>query len=276
MSDTNQPAVNVPKDTEFKASDVKKAADVSYRQLNDWETKGVIPKDKERGEGWRKFTPREVFTVLVCSELRKQFNFSLESLAKIRAFMLKDGANHFQYAVETMNQWGCAIWLLTTPDGETFILEKDTEIKDLFDMGYFRTGVVNGYALLFINPLVNRILGCLKTPIELPIRDHFYKMLNEVRHEMNIRSNGELHMLRHVRRKDVDAVTAHVTDGEITQLDVDEEAVKLDQPLDGNMVLQTLKSDNFQTVTVKVHDGKISRLNRRVPIKFPKATGKPA
>ena len=63
-------AARIDEDVALKASDVRENAGLSYRQLNDWESRGALPEDDDRGAGWRNYTPREVFVVMVMSELR--------------------------------------------------------------------------------------------------------------------------------------------------------------------------------------------------------------
>ena len=101
-----------PEAPEYTAADVKKAAGVSYRQLNDWEKKGVIDPPREGAAGWRKFTPREVFTIMVLREIRDRFGVPAASLAWVRKFMLQQNADHFAAAVRLMS-YGMTVFLLT-------------------------------------------------------------------------------------------------------------------------------------------------------------------
>jgi hypothetical protein len=179
---TEQPTLDVLKDAEFKPADVKAAAGLSYKVLNDWERKGVFPTDKGRGAGWRKFTLREVFALMVCSEIRQRFGVPVESLRWIKAFMLKEGANHFNYAVETIDKYGFAVWLLTDLK-ETFIMDTDLEMEELLHLGFLRGASPKGFILLSINPLVNRLLQCHKPPIKLKIQDRIYVKLRAINSE---------------------------------------------------------------------------------------------
>ena len=269
-------SVNVPNDTEFAPADLKEVTGLTYKQLNGWDKKGALPTDEQRGEKWRKFTPRMAFTAAVCSELRKRFNFPLESLVKIKAYMLQEGADHFSYAVEVMST-GFAVWLLVTPDADVFIMDTDTEFEDMFQSGFLRSRKIGGFTFLHINPLVNRVLSCLKEPIELSICPKIYEQIDEAKRAMRSRNNQEFQLLQFVRQPEVESVTANLKGGEITELFVDEELKKPDDAIDENLSLKTLMTSGYQTLTVKNHGGQVARLNRRTPIKFPKlkATGKP-
>ncbi len=59
-----------PGDNEtFRADKVKEAAGVSYPQLNEWEQRGLLPEGRTDTANWRKFSPKAVFILAVCSEL---------------------------------------------------------------------------------------------------------------------------------------------------------------------------------------------------------------
>src|SRR5713101_2299156 len=130
----------------FTAGDVKNAAGMSYRQLNDWDAKGALPSQREQESGWRKFSPREIFAIMVCKEIRDRFGAPLESLRFVREFMLQDGADHFRAAIEIMNR-GLAVFILTDLK-DTFVMDSDLEFEDLFHLGYLRASENQGYILL--------------------------------------------------------------------------------------------------------------------------------
>src|SRR5437867_6865558 len=119
----------------YTAGDLKAAAGMSYRQLNDWEVKGAVSADKDRGEGWRKFSARDLFVIMVCAELRKRFGIPLEQIKFVHDFMRKDGADHLRAAFKLMNL-GLSVYLLTDFK-ETFVLDSDLEFEDLMSYGYF-------------------------------------------------------------------------------------------------------------------------------------------
>ena len=77
----------------FTAGDLKEKAGMTYRQLAGWEQRGTIPLNKARKEGWRKFTIKEVFGLMVCAEVRRQFGVPLESLRWLRAQLFRADAH---------------------------------------------------------------------------------------------------------------------------------------------------------------------------------------
>jgi len=73
----------------FRASDILKAAGLTYRQLNDWENRaGVLTADRAITKGWRKFTFGEVLALCICSAIRKQFSPPLSQIAKLYQWLL--------------------------------------------------------------------------------------------------------------------------------------------------------------------------------------------
>jgi hypothetical protein len=256
---------------DLRAEHVRSATGLSYRQLNDWDAKGVLPGNRQDKTSWRRFSFKELFALLICSEIRKRFGVPLESLRWVQSFMLQEGPNHYQAAVELIAHYGFSVWLLTDLKG-TFVMDSDLELEDMFSLGYFRTGVIGGYILLEVNPLVNRILACLKNPIELKTSFKTYKVVNDVRRQCSAQGR-EIDLLSHVRERNSQKLTVHVKDGVITHFDREEELATGKAVKEKN-ILSALKESDFLTVTAVKRDGKIVRINRKTPIKFPKVTGK--
>src|SRR5262245_49642497 len=108
-----------PVDSTYTAADLKRAAGLSYRQINEWDQKGVLPESRIDEAGWRKFSPRDIFALMVCGEIRRQFGVPVETLKWVRTFMQQKGADHLSAAIEIMAQ-GMAV-LLMTDLNETFV-----------------------------------------------------------------------------------------------------------------------------------------------------------
>src|SRR5688572_23058003 len=88
---------------DLTAGDAKEAAGLTYRQLNDWDEKGVLPENESREARWRRFSPREIFALMVCSAIRKEYGVPLKSLKWLSDYMLQEGANHFEAAVQIIS-----------------------------------------------------------------------------------------------------------------------------------------------------------------------------
>lgn len=144
----------------FTASDVKKVSGITYRQLNDWDSKGALPSQREKSSGWRKFNAKQFFVILVCAEIRNQFGAPIEKLAWLQKFMLQDGANHFSVAMDMVGS-GQTVLILTNLSGQ-FHMDADFVIGDLLTRGYCRYDEPQSYALILVNPLINKMLAALK------------------------------------------------------------------------------------------------------------------
>src|SRR5215467_6686696 len=205
-----------PKDKVYTAGDLKDAAAMSYRQLNDWETKGAVGGDKDRGEGWRRFSARDVFAVMVCSELRKRFGIPIEQLKFVQGFMCKESANHFRAAFKLMNV-GLSVYLLTDFK-KTFVLASDLKFQELLGNGYFRADHPQGYVFLRLNDIVNRLLGHLKEPMEEIRSDNrLYREIAEDYARITARTLAEEKILNFLRGKDINKVTVFFQSGTITR-----------------------------------------------------------
>ena len=251
-------------DPTYTAADLKRAAGLSYRQINEWDQKGVLPETRSDDSAWRKFSIRGIFAVMVCSEIRRQFGVPVESLRWVRSFMLQEGADHLRAAIEIMCQ-GMAVVLMTDLR-KTFVMDSDLEFEDLLHLGYFRYEGPQGYVLLKLNPIVNRLLACRKEPVTLSIHDDVYRVIRNVRGELRIRSQEEFEVLRLLRSGDYRKVTVHLEDGKILQADTEAGVSAAEQM----RLLKVLAGDQYQTVTVTLHDGKIVKATRQKPVKFDK------
>jgi DNA-binding transcriptional MerR regulator len=204
----------------FTASDVRKAGGISYRQLNGWDSKGALPRQRARSSGWRKFDPKQFFVILVCAEIRKQFGVPLEKLAWLQKFMLQDGANHFLAALEMMRR-GLAV-LIFTDLSRQFDLDADFAIGDLINMGYCRYDQPQRYVLLLVNPIINKMLLALKNPVQLEITETIYDALIDLKAAMTVRDTAELEVLKLMRQSNVSKINITQTDDKEVVLEIDE------------------------------------------------------
>jgi hypothetical protein len=251
-------------DASYTAADLKRAAGLSYRQINEWDQKGVLPETRSDDAAWRKFSIREIFALMVCGEIRQQFGVPVESLRWVRTFMLQKGADHLSAAIRIMCR-GMAVVLMTDLK-ETFVMDSDLEIEDRLHLGYFRHEDPQGYVLIKLNPLVNRLLACRKEPVNLSIHDEVYRAVRNARGELSIRSEEEFEVLRLLRSGQYRKVVIHLNDGKILRADTEAGVSKAEE----QRLLEALDSDQFQTVTVTLHDGKIVKATKQKPVKFDK------
>jgi hypothetical protein len=135
--------------------------------------------------------------------------------------MLQDGADHFRAAVELM-ALGMSV-LLFTDLSETFVMDTDAEIEDMLRLGWLRAEEPQSYCLLKLNPLVNRVLACLKEPVELKVTDRVYSVIRQARSETHVKTPEELGVLGLLRDPANRKVTVHFKDGHIQRAEAEVE-----------------------------------------------------
>lgn len=244
----------------YSARDVLRASGLTARQLNDWDERGALPHDREGETGWRRFSIREIFVLMVCAELRTQFGVSVERVKFVQKFMLQDGADHFQAAIRLMGVLGLGVWLLTDFEG-TFIMDSEMEFEQLWSMGYFGGDEPAAYALLKVNPLVNRLLGCMKEPILLPAHGRGYQIMNDPSYNIGLYSPEELEAIELIRSGNYESVEIVAPNGRIETLYA---TARVDPTADLN---QIRREHPFQTLTVKMKDGKTLSVTQQKVIK---------
>ena len=246
-------------DPSFTAGDVKHAAGLSYRQLNDWDSKGALPNSREQEAGWRKFSVRDLFVLLVCSEVRKRYGMPLEKLVWLKSFMLQEKADHLQAAVRMM-QHGLAVFIFTDLE-KSFDMAADITIADMLELGYCRYDHPHAFIFICVNPIVNKILAALKKPVRLEISDRVYKARWAANDKFRVQDDAELAVLDAMRDDDVKRFIVTARDKEIL--------LELEQELQEGTDLNTaVGGHDFQTVTIKRHEGKNVRISRTVPKKI--------
>ena len=247
-------------DPSFTAGDVKHAAGLSYRQLNDWDSKGALPNSREQEAGWRKFSVRDLFVLMVCSEVRKRYGMPLEKLVWLKSFMLQEKADHFQVAVRMM-QHGLAVFIFTDLEG-SFDMDADIAIADMLKLGYCRYDHPHAYIFICVNPIVNKILTALKQPVRLEISDKVYKARWAADAKFRVQDDAELAVLDAMRHNDVKRFS-------VTKKWEKEILLEIQQELPEGADLNTaVSSHDFQTVTIKRHEGKNVRISRTMPKKI--------
>ena len=244
---------------------MQKVAGLSYRQLNDWDSKGALPAQREAERQWRRFTPRQVFALMVCAELRRQFGAPLDALKFIRTFMLQEKADHLLAAIRLMRM-GFAVWLLTDCRS-TFIMDHDLEFADFFESGGLRDERREGFMLLQVNPIVKRLVAAMKEPIDVRPKVDLYEQIYASRAQLHITDPNECEVLNLLRDPTNEAVNVAVRDGEVIKATAKKRAIPAaGRELSERDVLRMLREGNFQTLTLKKHDGKLVAVEQSIPI----------
>lgn len=236
----------------FTAREVRETTGLSYRQLNDWESRGAFEAEAERGSKWRRFTPKQIFALTVCAELRKQFGFSVKQLRFVNDFMNQEGANHLEVAIQMMASLGLPVWLCT--DGkEAFIMDSELEFRDLVEHGFLGGGHKEAaYAFLKVSPLVNRLLASVKDPVQIEAHGHAYEII-EWRRKFGARSQEEFEVLQLIRSGDFDSVEIVLTNGQVKTI----HAKKHHKNLSIEDIESLVVAHEYQTISVTQKAGRV-------------------
>lgn len=256
----------------FTAKDANELAGLSYRQLNDWEAKGAVPADRDAEGGWRKFTPKQIFALMVCNEIRRLYGTPLEKLRFVSGVMMKDGANHLAAAVRLMKH-GLHVFLLTDLE-DTFVMDSDLEFADYMRHGYFRVEETRPYIFLRLNEVVNRLLAATTEPSPLKPHGGAYRVKDQVDAAITVRTTAEFELLHAVRNEKFDRVGVKLKGGEIRSLDAEGDIESGNLGLEDEAV--TVKRlGQFENITIKRRDGQVVNARRVLPRKYSDEDNKP-
>ncbi len=246
-------------DRHYTAGDVGRVTGLTYRQLNDWGGRGAMPDDSERRAAWRRFTPREIFSLLVCAELRKNFGVSVERLRWVQEFMLQEDADHYAAAIGLMATLGVEVWLMTDFE-DTFVMDSELEFADMWEHRYFG-GPTRFFAFLQVSPLVNRMLATLKEPVQLDSRGRGWEIAHEARNQFSVRTPEELAVLQMVRSGRYESVEIVLKDGTIKRIKTTE------HPDAYTRVADLLGKNEYQTITITEHAGRVVAIRQEISVK---------
>ena len=248
----------------FSARAVQMATGLTSRQLNDWDERGALPHSREGEVGWRRFSIREIFALMVCVELRNKFDVSVERVKHVQEIMLKDGADYFIDAANLMESLGLGVWLLTD-FGSTLIMDSELKFKLLWEYGFFGGDGDDAYALLKLNPLVNRLLSYREEPLFLPANGRGRELMTI----SSVETKEECEALKLIRSGDYESVEIVAPNGKIETLYA---TAQVDPTADLN---QIRREHPFQTLTVKMKDGKTHSVTQQKVIKPSRPKGQP-
>lgn len=234
----------------FSAREVQEAAGLTYRQLNDWEARGALPTDPDRDRGWRRFSPREVFMLMVCSEIRRRFGTPVDRVKFVSECMLQPGADHLSVAIELMGLLGVGVWLMTDFE-ETFVMDSELEFRDMASLGYFGGDSPAGYVFVKLNPLVNQLLACLKEPVHLPAHGRGYEIMSEIRKRFSIDSAEEFEVLEAIRSGDYSKIEVATKDGRVRTIRTTSH-LEPTEPIE-----KLLGNHDYQKLIVTKRDGRV-------------------
>lgn len=248
-----------PQERVYSAREVQDVAGLSARQIHDWDARGALPHGRQGAEGWRRFSSREVFVLTVCAELRRQFGIPVERLRYVQEVMLQDGANHFLAAVDLISQLGVGVWLLTDFE-TTFVMDSELEFSAMWEYGYFGANSEKSFVMMAVNPLVNRLLACLKEPITLEPHGRGFEIMADVRKAQQARTPEELLVLQMIRSGEFSKVEVTATNGQAT-------TIRTTSHPDPKTAISDLLDEPYQRVTLTTKGGSVVSIMKEVTTK---------
>ena len=252
-------------DRTFTAKDAKELAGLSYRQLNDWDARGAVPTERDKEGGWRKFTVKQLFALMICNEIRRLYGTPVERLQFVRSFMMREKANHLATAIRLMAH-GLHVFLLTDLK-ETFVMDSDLEFTDYMEHGYFRVEETRPFVFFRLNEIVNRLTGAMKKPMQLKPRDGVYQQKAKLDAALAVRTLPEFHVLRALRSGKYDRVSVGIKQGRIRRVDVEGHVDNADYEDEGGTV--TVKhEEEFENIAIKRTNGRVVNVTRSLPKRF--------
>lgn len=200
----------------YKAGDVREVSGLSYRQLNDWEMRGALPESKGRepkGEGsqWRKYTFYELFIIAVLAELKRRFDTPTEKLKFIKDSMVRQGISRLNALMFHVSLHGLSQWLLTDFE-ETFVMDSELGVKEMFEQGYFHSDEQAAYVLLNVTPLI-QTMAKLLVKKDIPFSDEIVNALKE-------QKESDQDLLKKIYGKGVSKVVIQLNDDSIRTVKV--------------------------------------------------------
>ena len=250
---------------ELSTRTVKKLTGLTDRQLTDWDHRGAIPVNRESRGGWRRYSPLDVFLLMICWEIRDKFSVPVEKLKFIQKSIISNEPKCIEKLFNAVYIFNLQVFLIT--DFEKLLLIKPLlEIADMIKKNTFSG---RGYEkLIFLN--VNRLINKLFKELGLPVPDEEKIEIGRVVFAAQERfkctqSLEETALLALSRQKGIDKVEVKLADGKIKMLRTSEER---GSGLDKNEIMDLIDSADFLNISIRKHNGEIIRITREQPLKF--------
>ena len=232
--------LDIIKEPVFRVNDI---SDISYRQINDWEEKGLIkPVRKDAKKGWRNFSVIDLLSLKVIRDLKKH-NIPNNYIEQVINYILAN-LQILQLNVITGNE--DAFYLLYCDNDKITLIQGKNTIIAIFKE------YSEKHKPVLIIPIGNYFLDTIK---------QYYKNLLSVNKDstinplINVPSNIKEEMIMDmIRDKNYTEILIQKKDKDYVIKSKEPEINKLSD----KEILEIIKSNNFQTVEVKVHNGNIA------------------
>jgi len=114
----------------FSTRSVKKLTSLTNRRLTDWDHRGALPVYRNNNARWRRYKPLDIFTLMICSEIREKFGTPVEKIKYIQDMILKKEPKCLEKLFLAVQIFNLPVYLIT--DFESVLLIKPfLEIADM-------------------------------------------------------------------------------------------------------------------------------------------------
>lgn len=145
------------------ARETKEICGLTYRQLNDWDDKGILPAQKRESTEtwrWRRFTGANVIQLAIISKLRKT-GLSFVDLKNLYLW-LKEREESMSDLIKEQIALGHKVFLSTNlKDRFYFNSDGDKDISEMILLAYTEHGGMGVVLQINLNDIVNDILKTL-------------------------------------------------------------------------------------------------------------------
>jgi len=212
-----------------------KATDVSYRVINHWEEKGILPENCiDDGDGWRKFTFVEIVWLQVVKCLR-EYGLSLDLIKKVRESVMvwnekENTYPWFEYYVIKAKTSRMDSYIAVLPDGQSSLTFSRT-----IESGKFIFGS-RSFILISLKEILSSLnLSSPKPEFLLPL------------------SSEEIGLVDVVRNAEVDKIAIKLKNGKLKSIDTSKTISGSDI---GSIKKEIEELGDFADVIVKFEKGK--------------------
>lgn len=88
----------------LEARDLRLLTELSYRQIGDWDRRGVLPNSREDPAGWRRFSAWDAIAISVVSTLREEFGIPLNKQERLLWWMLGGLPTHREHLRQHLSE----------------------------------------------------------------------------------------------------------------------------------------------------------------------------
>ncbi len=210
--------------------------DATYRAINNWDTNGLLFENKERENGWRKFSLTELVWIHILGELRK-IGFRLETLKKLRDDLFM---RHNQEKGDFFTTMELSFFISAVLSKQDVILVADSEGRGAFCLTqeYLSSQVIRplpaSYSIVNINKIIARVTN--KPKFEEKNTNFF--VLDDKTVEIKSKMMFD----------DISEINIKVRDGEMDRINYKSHIKEPEEAI--NQVRDLLKDGKMKTVTL--------------------------